>query len=1071
MLRRSEPGELVSQEFLRLYWEALYIREWADELERAGRERRIPLLPARIHRPFAALNAPISIVRQVLGVSATTSPAGAEPLRVLVVHCNSEQRPVERLQDLLSAFLEAVEPLRTDGLIECPDEFILCTPTPQRVLETIETVNPHVLVTMCHGKRKRFGTQMDGLFVLSDGEDGEDFLYARQIAETLQAMDDPQLRVAFMPHCRTMAAAPALLAAGVPAAVAMQELIADHVVTVHLVNQLFRSLAGFKSLDECLIDVRERLVGAFGEGNPHWCFPTLWLASEDSRLFASREAVQRGQYLREVLRTHRQLRVFGHQEEVPLERHYIEAGTQREVEKRQPAEMEGHRATREQPVPDWLEAHERVMRRFEDVDVFKMLTDAKTQPTQKRYYIWGSPGAGKTTALKHLVTRFAEAALQGPGRIPVFIELHALGEWLQRHGDDPNTALLTFIAQQLQPLPGATGLLAKGDAVLFLDGMDEVLEKVRLNGRDIALRQRVCQSLTWLAHEFHQCPIVITSRLRESPRELSGFSVLEMKPFDEPEMRDYAERYFRHLPVTFEGEHADDAAEAGRFMGALNQNPHLKALAATPLLLSLICYLYRLEGLPLPAGLSQLFDRATRHMLSAALHRAERFYPEPLKRRVLEAIAFQVTVHHNRLTKFRYEQFNQAAVRMLTAAEAEFGRTDLNTVLEDIVGNSGLLQQLSDGSYAFLHLSFQEYSAAGAIAAWETTRPSPLAPDDVWAFVDRKAWDPDWEPFILFLAGQLPDPIPLLELLADAKKDDYFRHRLALAALCLPELKAEIRSSQSATIDQTTTAAFSLWWQYRLDSTGEAVPHLTRALPALGQVNGRMNGMPLQKWLCQRLSDADKDVRVAALEMVKALGGVAATPEFLAHLAALLGAADWEVRYEAAEAVAALGSAAATPEILARLAALLGDADEDVRWAAVRAVAALGGVAATPEFLARLAALLGDARWDVRRKAVRAVEALDSAAATPEILARLAALLGDARWDVRRKAVRAVEALGSAAATPEILAYVAALLGDADWHMRRAAVSVVQRLMAQGVRIFPTRSGKWEARSVEELSR
>ena len=52
------------------------------------------------------------------------------------------------------------------------------------------------------------------------------------------------------------------------------------------------------------------------------------------------------------------------------------------------------------------------------------------------------------------------------------------------------------------------------------------------------------------------------------------------------------------------------------------------------------------------------------------------------------------------------------------------------------------------------------------------------------------AWLPAWQEVIVLLAGNLNDPLPLLEMLADEGKDDLFRHRLAVAALCLPEIEA-----------------------------------------------------------------------------------------------------------------------------------------------------------------------------------------------------------------------------------------------------------------------------------------
>ncbi len=49
---------------------------------------------------------------------------------------------------------------------------------------------------------------------------------------------------------------------------------------------------------------------------------------------------------------------------------------------------------------------------------------------------------------------------------------------------------------------------------------------------------------------------------------------------------------------------------------------------------------------------------------------------------------------------------------------------------------------------------------------------------------------------IILLAGNVDDPVPLLEVLADDAKDDLFRHRLALAALCLPEIEEIMKMAE-----------------------------------------------------------------------------------------------------------------------------------------------------------------------------------------------------------------------------------------------------------------------------------
>lgn len=49
-----------------------------------------------------------------------------------------------------------------------------------------------------------------------------------------------------------------------------------------------------------------------------------------------------------------------------------------------------------------------------------------------------------------------------------------------------------------------------------------------------------------------------------------------------------------------------------------------------------------------------------------------------------------------------------------------------------------------------------------------------------------------------------------------------------------------------------------------MEGTAGAVPHLTRALPALAQVNGKVEGVPLLDHLAELLRDPDGEVRGAA---------------------------------------------------------------------------------------------------------------------------------------------------------------------------------------------------------------
>jgi hypothetical protein len=138
----------------------------------------------------------------------------------------------------------------------------------------------------------------------------------------------------------------------------------------------------------------------------------------------------------------------------------------------------------------------------------------------------------------------------------------------------------------------------------------------------------------------------------------------------------------------------------------------------------------------------------------------------------------------------------------------------------------------------FTHRSFGEYLAACALAQKVA---EPESANSANALLEKLAWIPEREQVVLFLAGKVEDPGPLLTSLADASRDDVFRHRLALAGRCLGELARPLRERYQDHVDGITDTLFALWWRHQQQNTGAALPHVTRTLRVLGQVNGKCN--------------------------------------------------------------------------------------------------------------------------------------------------------------------------------------------------------------------------------------
>jgi len=261
----------------------------------------------------------------------------------------------------------------------------------------------------------------------------------------------------------------------------------------------------------------------------------------------------------------------------------------------------------------------------------------------------------------------------------------------------------------------------------------------------------------------------------------------------------------------------------------------------------------------------------------------------------------------------------------------------VNTFRTDFTQNSGILRGNTDQGFFFLHLTVHEFLAAAAMAhiinerGWDAVIEPAEGQVDLQRLIDGKAWDPRWQEVMTFLAGQLADPLPLLTLLTQEKRDDVFRHRLALAAHCLPELRLSPTKNLTGMVNQVTTAAFSFWSGHEGRGTDATVPHFTRALPALGQVNGCVEKTTLLQRLARELQEEKEDARIGAMRAVGIMGISAIQhPEVLAALIAALRAPDEMVRAEAALALRRIGKTTLLAPEAAR--ALTQATQQDPSW-------------------------------------------------------------------------------------------------------------------------------------------
>jgi hypothetical protein len=336
-----------------------------------------------------------------------------------------------------------------------------------------------------------------------------------------------------------------------------------------------------------------------------------------------------------------------------------------------------------------------------------------------RTVLLGDPGGGKTTTSNVLMCHFASDETR---RVPFLVTLR---EYAAK--DPPERSVVGHIEHNLAtfyqcPAPaGLVGLLLlTGRAGVIFDGLDELLDTSR--------RIDVTDRVERFCAEYPQVPALVTSRaVGYDQARLDGrqFTSYRLGGFGDEQVADYVQKWFAQDPDARAGE-----AEAFRA-----ESESIRDLCANPLLLSLMCILYRGEG-SLPSNRAEVYEQcasllfrkwdARRHihqelragrLVDAALrHLAWWLFTSSETPAVTERqlVTETMTFLHDR----GFESVDDA--RDAAREFVEFCRGRM-WVFSD-VGTTSAGEKL----YAFTHRTFLEYFAAAQLA-YDSDTPERLA--------------------------------------------------------------------------------------------------------------------------------------------------------------------------------------------------------------------------------------------------------------------------------------------------------------------------------------------------------
>jgi len=359
--------------------------------------------------------------------------------------------------------------------------------------------------------------------------------------------------------------------------------------------------------------------------------------------------------------------------------------------------------------------------------------------THRKLMIFGKPGAGKTTFLKYLALHFPEVQ-DCQQTIPVYIPLRIFAE------DKDKTNLVETIAQEFAicvPNPEEVNrivqeFLKQGKYLILLDGLDEVIE---------ADTQRIYKAIDELTQNYPQNRFVITCRVGGSEYVPDDFKKVEIADFDREQVEKFANNWFqnRQEPEKL-------------FLEKLEENPSVKELAISPLLLTILCWTFE-DSYKFPKNRSELYAEAVDALLRRwdASRRIERdpIYKDKLSRprkiNLFSKIAYEGFTHQpykQYWKQWEIEEKIRNFIKNIPGVELETLEIDSQAVLKGIEANHGILIEVARGIHSFSHLTFQEYFTSEYIV---TSQEHEIINN----VITQNLTNPQWQEIFQLIAGRL----------------------------------------------------------------------------------------------------------------------------------------------------------------------------------------------------------------------------------------------------------------------------------------------------------------------------
>lgn len=366
--------------------------------------------------------------------------------------------------------------------------------------------------------------------------------------------------------------------------------------------------------------------------------------------------------------------------------------------------------------------------------------------------VLGDPGAGKGTFLKLLALALAtgQGEVLGLGaRLPVLVPLSAYANALAEEDVRLDHFIARYHAERGVDVPLGEMLeqaFQQGGVLLLLDGLDEV--------RDPGLRNTVVERV------FRDCysdrhtagnKLVLTSRIggyREVRPEAERLAECTLVDFEQEEIEAFVGKWTAAIERAASGDTALAAGEAERerqeLLDAVSRNPGVRSLAANPLLLTILALMKR-QGVTLPERRAELYQTYVETLLRSwnlvrsLAGRSSRDIDLVETLKVLAPLALWMHETSPVVGLVKEWDLHQELERIYRERGAADPEKATRGFLADVREHAALLLDRGGRQFGFIHLTFQEYLAAVALAQKGQQGIGPIV-DTLAAHVGEPAW-------------------------------------------------------------------------------------------------------------------------------------------------------------------------------------------------------------------------------------------------------------------------------------------------------------------------------------------